>query len=131
MGEYDAYAEWGYLGRIANTGDHVGAVEGFSNLACLAKARGAIGDCVRPKDHTGAHQGAHFYSWEQRNTEQLTVKVETRRDDNGLALWRVEVTGERDTYAREYLTNASVGGISKGEAIANLVKIALDEDVTF
>jgi hypothetical protein len=49
--------------RTPDTGDHVPAAPGFRELACLAYAPGAVGDCVRPKDHTGDHQGAHFWSW--------------------------------------------------------------------
>lgn len=53
-----------YLGRTADTGDHVKAVPGFKERACLASFRGAIGDCVRPKGHAGPHQGAEMYAWE-------------------------------------------------------------------
>jgi hypothetical protein len=53
----------GYLGKQPDTGDHVKAEPGYADKACGAHARGAIGDCVRPKGHDGPHQGAHFYSF--------------------------------------------------------------------
>lgn len=53
-----------YLGRIANTGDHVKATPDFRKLVCLASYSGAIGDCVRHKHHQGlTHQDAHGYAW--------------------------------------------------------------------
>lgn len=54
---------YNYLGRIADTGDHVPALPGVSDRICGAVARGAIGDCVRPIGHDGPHQGAHYYAW--------------------------------------------------------------------
>jgi hypothetical protein len=52
-----------YLGRLPMERDHVRATEDFRRTACLAVARGAIGDCTRTKGHDGPHQGAQGYAW--------------------------------------------------------------------
>lgn len=49
--------------RLPFIGDAVPADRSFKDRACLAKAPGAVGDCIRPKRHVGPHQGAAGYSW--------------------------------------------------------------------
>lgn len=44
--------------------DLLAATADFYDRACLAVARGAVGDCIRPKGHTGPHQGAHGWAWD-------------------------------------------------------------------
>lgn len=62
--------DYTYLGKKRDTGDHVPAEPDFKDRACLAQARGAIGDCIRVKGHTGFHQGAHFESWTDETTHE-------------------------------------------------------------
>lgn len=53
---------------LPDTGDHVPATRDFKEIGCLASAPGAVGDCVRPKDHDGVHQGAWRWAWNRTAT---------------------------------------------------------------